>query len=61
VELAAKKFNVEFLHYLVQGWSIKKAFDQAIISVKTQKNAVLKSCCCDHDHDPECLWLSYLE
>jgi len=23
LELAAKKFNVEFLHYLVQGWSVK--------------------------------------
>ena len=27
LELAAKKFNVEFLHYLVQGWSVKKSFD----------------------------------
>ena len=27
LELAAKKFNVEFLHYLVQGWSVKQSFD----------------------------------
>ena len=59
LELAAKEFNVEFLHYLLEGWSVKKAFDQAILKLKTNKDALHKSCCCDHKHTADCLWMKY--
>jgi hypothetical protein len=58
--LAAKKFNVEFLHYLAQGKSVKEAFDLAILKIKTEKDVVHKSCCCDHPHEDDCLWFKYL-
>jgi len=35
------------------------AFNEAIKHLKISKDEFHKSCCCDHSHDPECLWYKY--
>ncbi len=59
LELAAKEFNVEFLHYLVEGKTVLHAFNEAIRHLKISKDEFHKSCCCDHRHDVDCLWYKY--
>ena len=59
LELAASEFNVEFLHYLVEGKTIQFAFDEAKKHLRASKDNIHKSCCCDHKHTEDCLWFKY--
>ena len=59
LEVAAKEFNIEFLHYLVEGKSIRFAFEEAKKHLRASKDQIHKSCCCDHKHTEDCLWFKY--
>ena len=56
-EIAANAFNRILLCRLLNGWSIKYSFNQALNYVRSSEYDC-KICCCQHTHTKDCLWQS---
>jgi hypothetical protein len=55
-EKAAEQFNKGFLEYLLSGRTPLVAFNMSK-SILMADRETSYSCCCEHDHDKDCLWL----
>jgi hypothetical protein len=60
LEKAAEAFNKEFLDYILKGKSPQQAFDLSL-AVLSSDSSKYEICCCQHDHAPDCLWVTYKE
>ena len=56
---AATGFAVSFYHFLLQGKSVREAFESAKVEEKIN-NKKIKLCCCTHNHKDYCPWLDKL-
>lgn len=57
LEAAAYIFNDELLKQLLAGNTPKEAFNEGLTKLRASTSAY--SCCCDHEHSSNCLWLRY--
>ncbi len=57
MEEAVEVFNRNFMMYLIQGMSPKKAFDHSKDALDFNENTNRISCCCNHEHKPGCAWI----
>ena len=54
------KFSENLYKYLLKGYTVKKAYEEAIKVCKARKTkANNESCCCAHPHKKDCKWLKY--
>ena len=59
---ACKLFSKEFYKKLVEGETIKKAFNFSKELIQIKDTAKFKPCCCAHTHSNDCWWYKiYLE
>ena len=57
---AATRFAKTFYHFLVQGKTVKEAFEKAKQDGKLV-NRKIKLCCCSHRHKSDCKWIAKID
>lgn len=57
----AINFTRHFYQDIIFGHSIEQAFENTKKMILASEKNELQSCCCAHEHKPDCIWLKYLK
>ena len=52
-DVIARKFANEFYHFIFEGHTIGDSFEKAVLASRSKES---RSCCCGHQHKPDCKW-----
>ena len=52
-DVIARKFANEFYHFIFDGHTLGDSFNKALLASKSKE---CHSCCCGHQHEPNCKW-----